>query len=157
MFECKNVISWDELFMGIAELTSQRSKDPSTKVGVCIAQNDNTIMSIGYNGTPKNVDDANFNWNHSDDKDETNILNTKYPYVIHAERNAILNYRGAIRDYSTATLYSTLYPCNECAKEIVTVGIKEIVYKEPPRMEQWIYQASEKLLIDSGVKIRQYK
>lgn len=115
--------SWDELFMGIAILTSQRSKDPSTQVGACIVDSENRILSIGYNGAPNGFDDDKFPWNRKGDN-----LSTKYPYVCHAELNAILNYRGSRRDLSGARIYVDLFPCNECAKSIIQSGIKEVIY-----------------------------
>ena len=81
-----NYISWDEYFMAIAKLSAMRSKDPSTQVGACIVGADNRILSIGYNGTPNGFNDDEFPWNREGDN-----LNTKYPYVCHAEMNAILN------------------------------------------------------------------
>lgn len=85
----KDYLSWDEFFMGVAILSSGRSKDPNTQVGACIVDTNNRILSIGYNGTPNGFDDDLFYWNR-----EGNNLETKYPYVCHAELNAILNYRG---------------------------------------------------------------
>ena len=89
----KDYISWDEYFMSIAKLSAMRSKDPSTQVGACIVSNDNRILSIGYNGAPNGFDDEKFPWGR-----EGENLNTKYPYVCHAELNAILNYRGSKKD-----------------------------------------------------------
>ena len=83
----KDYISWDEYFMSIAKLSAMRSKDPSTQVGACIVSNDNRILSIGYNGAPNGFDDEKFPWGR-----EGENLETKYPYVCHAELNAILNY-----------------------------------------------------------------
>ena len=85
----KDYLSWDEYFIAITELSAMRSKDPSTRVGACIVSNDNRILSIGYNGAPNGFDDDEFPWNR-----EGKNLETKYPYVCHAELNAILNYRG---------------------------------------------------------------
>ena len=116
-------ISWDEYFMGIAILSSKRSKDPSTQVGACIVGDDNRILSIGYNGTPNGFPDSDFPWDREGD-----ALNTKYFYVCHAELNAILNFRGNRRDLEGARIYVALFPCNECAKAIIQCGIKEVVY-----------------------------
>ena len=119
----KDYLSWDEFFMGVAILASERSKDPNTQVGACIVSADNRILSVGYNGTPNGYEDRFFPWDREGDE-----LNTKYMYVVHAERNAILNYRGNIKDFDGAKLYVTLFPCNECAKEVIQVGIKDIIY-----------------------------
>ena len=118
-----NYISWDEYFMAIAKLSAMRSKDPSTQVGACIVGADNRILSIGYNGTPNGFNDDEFPWNREGDN-----LNTKYPYVCHAEMNAILNYRGSRKDLEGAKIYVDLFPCNECAKMIIQSGIKEVIY-----------------------------
>ena len=119
----KNVSSWDAVFMAIAGLIESRSKDPSTQVGSCIVGQDNRIMSLGYNGTPNGFSDESFPWGR-----EGKPLDTKYIYVLHAERNAILNYRGSKKDFEGAKVYVSLFPCNECAKEIVQSGIKEVIY-----------------------------
>ncbi len=119
----ENYLSWDEFFMGIAKLASGRSKDPNTQVGACIVDDNNRILSIGYNGTPNGFDDSCFPWNRDGSK-----LEVKYTYVCHAELNAILNYHGARHDLVGSTIYVDLFPCNECAKAIIQSGIKEVVY-----------------------------
>ena len=116
-------LTWDEYFIAITELSALRSKDPSTTVGACIVSNDNRILSIGYNGAPNGFDDDEFPWGR-----EGENLNTKYPYVCHAELNAILNYRGNKKDLENAKIYVDLFPCNECAKLIIQSGIKEVIY-----------------------------
>ena len=119
----KNYISWDEYFMAIAKLSAMRSKDPNTQVGACIVSDDNRILSIGYNGAPNGFSDERFPWA----RDGAN-LETKYPYVCHAEMNAILNYRGTKKEFENAKIYVDLFPCNECAKLIIQSGIKEVIY-----------------------------
>ena len=118
----KNYIVWDEYFMGVAILSSKRSKDPSTKVGACIVNEDKKIVGIGYNGFPHGCSDDEFPWDREGD-----YLDCKYPYVVHAEPNAILNSTVSLKN---ATIYVTLFPCNECAKLIIQSGIKEIVYMD---------------------------
>ena len=118
-----DVISWDEFFMRVAIAASMRSKDPNTQVGACIAGPDNRILSVGYNGTPVGLGDDEFPWGDSDDP-----LRDKHSYVIHAEANAILNYRGSLKDMTGARVYVTLFPCQECAKTLVQAGIGEVVY-----------------------------
>ena len=109
--------------MAIAKLSAMRSKDPSTQVGACIVSNDNRILSIGYNGAPNGFSDDEFPWSR-----EGANLDTKYPYVCHAEMNAILNYRGSKKEFENAKIYVDLFPCNECAKLIIQSGIKEVIY-----------------------------
>jgi dCMP deaminase len=136
-----NYISWDEYFMAIAKLSAMRSKDPSTQVGACIVGADNRILSIGYNGTPNGFDDDEFPWNR-----EGKNLDTKYPYVCHAEMNAILNYRGSRKDLEGAKIYVDLFPCNECAKMIIQSGIKEVIYLSDKYANSDNNIASRKLL-----------
>ena len=100
-------ISWDEFFMGAALLCAKRSKDPNTQVGACIVNNENRILSVGYNGFPSGCDDDVFPWERSAD----DSFNTKYLYVCHAELNAILNCRG--RNLTNSRIYVALFPCNE--------------------------------------------
>ncbi len=119
----QDYLAWDEYFMAIAKLSAMRSKDPSTQVGACIVGNNNRILGIGYNGAPNGYDDDKFPWAR-----EGQNLDTKYPYVCHAEMNAILNYRGDKKELEDAKLYVDLFPCNECAKIIIQSGIKKIIY-----------------------------
>ena len=116
-------LNWDEYFISIAKLSALRSKDPNTQVGCCIVSEDNRILSIGYNGAPNNFDDDFFPWNR-----EGKDTETKYMYVCHAEANAINNYLGSRKDLRGSRIYVDLFPCNECAKDIIQAGIKEIVY-----------------------------
>lgn len=116
-------IGWDEFFMLTALIASQRSKDPHTQVGACIAGRNNRILSVGYNGAPKGYDDDEFPWGTGDD-----AMHDKHNFVVHAEANAILNYRGSLRELEGATAYVTLFPCNECAKLLAQAGIGKVVY-----------------------------
>ena len=142
----KNYISWDEYFMAIAKLSAMRSKDPSTQVGACIVSDDNRILSIGYNGAPNGFSDERFPWAR-----EGENLNTKYPYVCHAEMNAILNYRGSKKDLEKAKIYIDLFPCNECAKIIIQSGIKEVVYLSDKYANTENNIASRRLFEECGV------
>ena len=146
----KNYLSWDEYFMGIAKLSSMKSKDPNTQVGACIVGNDNRILSIGYNGTPNGFDDSMFPWDR-----EGTALETKYLFVCHAEMNAILNYRGSRKELENAKIYVDLFPCNECAKIIIQSGIKEVAYLCDKYANTDSVIASKKLFDSCGVKYRQ--
>ena len=143
----KDYLEWDEYFMAIAKLSAMRSKDPSTQVGACIVSNDNRILSIGYNGAPNGFNDEKFPWGR-----EGNPLETKYLYVVHAERNAILNYRGSRKDLENSKIYVDLFPCNECAKEIIQAGIKEVVYLSDKYADTDETIASKKLLDSCNVQ-----
>ena len=116
-------ISWDEYFMSIALLSSLRSKDGNTKVGACIVSDDHKVLSLGYNGMTLGVSDEEIPWAGS--KENKPYLETKYPYVCHAELNAILNSNHNLKG---STLYVTLFPCNECTKAVIQAGIKKVVY-----------------------------
>ncbi len=141
-----NYLSWDEYFMAIAKLSAMRSKDPSTQVGACIVSDNNRILSIGYNGAPNGYHDDNFPWDR-----EGKPLETKYMYVVHAERNAILNYRGSRKDLEGARIYVDLFPCNECAKEIIQSGITKVIYLSDKYKEEDNVIASKKLFDACGV------
>ncbi len=146
----KDYISWDEYFMGVAELSAMRSKDPHTQVGCCIVSPDHKILSMGYNGFPRGCSDDDFPW-----KREGPPLENKYFYTTHSELNAILNYRGGSLEGSS--LYVTLFPCNECAKAIIQAGIKEIVYDSDKYENEPSTIASKKMLSFAGVEFRKYK
>ena len=131
-------LSWDDHHMLLAMLTAQRSLDPNTQVGACIVDQKNRILGLGYNGFPRGVGPHSLPWERKGEP-----LNTKYPYVVHAEKNAIYN---AKRDVTGATLYVTMFPCNECAKDIIQAGIHKIIYLTNPYEDQWQTKASKKLL-----------
>lgn len=144
-------IVWDEYFMGIAILSAQRSKDNSTQVGACIVNDENKIVSVGYNGMPTGCCDDDMPWERSG----ATALDTKYPFVCHAELNAILN--SSIGKLSGCTLYVTLFPCNECAKAIIQCGIKKVIYYEDKYSDTDGVKASRILFEKCGVSFEKYK
>ena len=144
-------INWDEYFMGIAMLAARRSKDPNTQVGACIVSQDNIIISTGYNGMPKGCSDDEFPW----DRKGENEAATKYPYVVHAELNAILNASG--RDLRGSRIYVALFPCNECAKAIIQSGIKEVIYLSDKYHDTMLNLVSKRMLSAACVKFTQLK
>ncbi|MCI9303672.1 dCMP deaminase family protein [Clostridium sp.] len=143
-------LSWDDYFMSVALLSGKRSKDPSTQVGACIVNKNNIIESIGYNGLPKGCSDDEFPW----DK-EGEALNTKYPFVVHGELNAILNAKG--KDLSGCRIYVALFPCNECAKAIIQSGISEVIYLSDKYANTDSVRASKLMFKCAGVKLSQLK
>jgi len=143
----ENVLSWDDYFMSIAMLSAQRSKDPNTQVGACIVSPDRKIVGVGYNGLPIGCPDDDFPWAREGD-----FLDTKYPYVCHAELNAILNSSG--KNLHGCSIYVALFPCNECAKAIIQSGIKEVVYLSDKYEGTPAHTASKKLLESARVKLR---
>lgn len=142
-------ISWDEYFMGVSILSGMRSKDPSTQVGACIVSEDHRILSMGYNGMPTGCSDDELPWDRSAD----DPLDTKYLYVCHAELNAILNHAGP--SLRGATIYVSLFPCNNCAKAIIQSGIKEVVYQDDKYANTPDVIASKRMLNMAGVRLRQ--
>ena len=147
----KSNISWDEYFMGIAVLSAMRSKDPNTKVGACIVDENKKVVSIGYNGMPMGCDESKLSWNRGEG------LDSKYLYVCHAEFNAILNTRNGTSALRGCTVYVTLFPCNECTKAIIQTGIKEVVYVSNKYENTTETQASLRMLTLAGEKIRHYE
>jgi dCMP deaminase len=142
-----NYISWDEYFMGVALLSAKRSKDPATQVGACIVNSKNKIVGAGYNGLPAGCNDNEFPWDKQGD-----FLQTKYPYVCHAELNAILNNIGM--DLHGCRIYTALFPCNECAKAIIQSGITEVIYLSDKYDGSDTSVASKRMLDTAGVSYR---
>lgn len=150
----KNYLSWDEVFMGSAILVSARSKDPSNQVGACIVDKNHRILSLGYNGLTNGMNDDTFHWDSIGEKTKE-IDKIKDYYVVHAERNAILNYCGSHKDLKDSTLYVTWFPCTECTKEIIQTGIKKIVYLRMYSKPELV-NISKKMLKNAGIEIVSY-
>jgi dCMP deaminase len=119
-------------------------------VGACIVNPDKKIVGVGYNGFPSGCNDDELPWAR-----EGAYLDTKYPYVCHAELNAILN--SISRDLKGCSIYVDLFPCNECAKAIIQSGIKEIVYLSDKYAGTDNVVASKRMLNQAGVVLRQLK
>ena len=143
-------LSWDEYFMGIAVFTSLRSKDPGSKVGAVIVNRKNHIIGTGYNGFIAGIDESEFSWQR-----EGEWLATKYPYVVHAEANAILN--STTSNLENCRIYTTLFPCNECAKKIAQKEIKEVIYLSDQHKDQDFHLASIKIFEAARIKTRELK
>ena len=140
------IINWDDYFMSVAYISSLRSKDPRTQVGACIVDKNHRIISTGYNGMPNRCNDSEMPWEAKDG------LESKYLYVIHSEQNAILHARS---DLTNCTLYTTLFPCNECSKAIIQSGISEVIYLSDKYKDKEFSIASRFILDKAGVKYRQ--
>ena len=111
---------WITRFLDMAHLVASWSKDPSTQVGAVIADSQNRIVSVGFNGPPRDVDD----------NDAYADRDTKLAVVLHAEENAILFApRG---DLAGCTIYVTHAPCSHCASVIIQSGIRRVVISESP-------------------------
>ncbi len=142
----ENHISWDEYFMGVAMLSAMRSKDPNTQVGACIVNSEKRIVGVGYNGFPTGCSDEDLPWQRDGE-----WFDTKYPYVCHAELNAILNSIGG--NLKGCTLYVALFPCNECAKAIIQAGITKVVYLSDKYKDTDSTKASKRMLSQAGVEL----
>lgn len=140
-------ISWDDYFMAVAQLSAQRSKDPNTQVGACIVNRNKRIIGIGYNGFPSGCSDDLLPWER-----EGEFLETKYPFVCHAEMNAITNASNK-PDLDGGVIYVSLFPCNECAKLIVQVGIAEVVYLSDKYADDPKFIAARRIFDLAGVKL----
>ena len=147
----KDYLSWDQYFMGIAKLSSMRSKDPNTSVGACIVDTDNKILSVGYNGMPHGCSDDEYPWEREGD----DPLTTKYLFVCHAELNALLNYTGT--HLNGARIYTTLFPCNECTKALIQSGIKEVIYLEDKYANTPSVMAAKRMMKSAGITYRQHQ
>ncbi|KAL6091363.1 hypothetical protein STEG23_010429, partial [Scotinomys teguina] len=143
-------LEWPEYFMAVAFLSAQRSKDPSSQVGACIVNTENKIVGIGYNGMPNGCSDDLLPWRRT----AQNKLDTKYPYVCHAELNAIMNKNST--DVKGCSMYVALFPCNECAKLIIQAGIKEVIFMSDKYHDTEETAAARLLFKMAGVTFRKF-
>jgi len=161
-----NYLAWDDYFMAVASLSSQRSKDPNTPTGACIVDDENRITGIGYNGMPRGCSDDMLPWNMNDARNSPNttttttpppppsILHTRDPFCVPAEVNAILNKCSA--DVAGSRMYVAHFPCNECAKVIVQSKLSEVIYMQHTSPNEDKYKASRILFEMAGIKTRQH-
>lgn len=141
------ILKWDKRFLELAEFISKWSKDPSTKVGAVITDNSRKIISVGYNGLPRNI------------KDDLAILNDrdlKYQMIVHAERNALLFADNTILNGCTIYTYPFM-PCSVCAGMIIQSGIRRVVsYKNTDVKWEESFNISRRMFHESGVKLMEY-
>lgn len=136
--------TWNERFMCLAEHVAEWSKDPSTKVGAVIVNDKKQVLAMGYNGFPRGVEDT---------PERYADRATKLNFVAHAERNALDN---AFTSVEGATLYSTLYPCSDCAKGIIQRGIKTVVTSKhfyEAQALRFNFDVSETMFFEAGVDV----
>jgi len=139
------VNKWDKNFLELAKTVSTFSKDPSTKVGAVIVDNDNRVISIGYNGFPKGIRDDN----RLDNRD------LKYDMVVHAEANALLFANAPVKG---CTIYTWPFqPCSRCASLIIQAGIQRVVSIENEET-RWVsnFQLAHDMLTEARIKIDHY-
>ncbi len=135
--------------MRMAHLIAERSKDPSTQAGSVIVSKNHVVIGLGYNGFPRGIDSDKFPWDREGD-----FLDTKYAYVCHAEENAIYNANSSVNG---CILYSTLFPCNECAKTIIQNGITEVVFASDKYRDVPAFIAARRLFDAAGIPCRQFQ
>jgi dCMP deaminase len=145
-----NYIKWQDYFMGVADLSAQRSKDPKTQVGACIVNpKDNHILSIGYNGLPYGFDDDEFAWEDSDD-----FVMNKNSYIVHAEANAILN---SSHDLEGSDVYVTMFPCNECAKLLAQSKVKKVIYRDDKFLKKDSGKVAMNIFDKANIEVVKYE
>lgn len=144
----EDYLGWDEYFMALAMLSALRSKDPNTQVGACIVNDENRIVGIGYNGFPAGCSDDELPWGRSGD-----WLDTKYPFVCHAEMNAVLN--SDFGRMNNCRMYVSLFPCNECAKMIIQAGIKQVIFISDKYPDDEKFVAARRMFRLAGILLRQ--
>lgn len=147
----QDYLDWNNYFMEMAKLTARRSKDPCCQVGCCICDPEtHNILAIGYNGLPIGFNDDEFPW----EKDKTNFVSDKNSYVVHAEANAILNASASIKG---ATVYVTMFPCNECAKLLAQRRVGKVVYLDDRYKSKPTGEVSLKILETAGIVVEEFK
>lgn len=138
---------WDERYLSLAKEVSTWSKDPSTQVGAVTVGNKKEVLSQGFNGFPRNINDIDERYNNRE---------TKYKFVVHAEMNAIYNatYSGISLDGATLYVYG-LPICSECAKGIIQVGIKKVVVEQSKKLNHWnnSVKLSKIMFDEAGVEL----
>lgn len=137
---------WDGRYLNLAFHVANWSKDPSTKVGAVIVNPRNQVVSLGYNGFPRGVEDSQERYNDRE---------TKLLFVTHAEKNAIDN---AYIDLTDSTIYVTFFPCNECCKSIISRGIKKIVTikNNSEKQDKFNTNITKIMCKEAGVSIVEY-
>lgn len=141
---------WDSRFFDLAKHVANWSKDPNTQVGAVIVNDLHQVLSIGYNGFPRGVQDTPSRYEER---------GCKHSFVVHAERNALDN---AFTEVRGASMYVTLFPCNECAKGIVQKGIKRLFTPEPDPSREYVkdmvkHIAAQTMFLESGVDVNYIK
>jgi dCMP deaminase len=144
----RDVPTWDEYFMNIADAVALRSKDPETQVGAVLTKS-RQIVSTGFNGFIAGFTENDERWQRP----------TKYDYVVHAEINAIGTASRIGIHIFNATMYVNLFPCPSCCRSMVTAGIREIVYDEQRTFEYFgkvpgNMMLSNTIVLEGGANIR---
>lgn len=148
-----NSMGWDEYFCSLIAVVAKKSKDPTTKHGCVIVGPEHEIRSTGYNGMPRGVDD---NIPARSERPE------KYLWFEHAERNAIYNAARNGTPLSGCVLYITGWPCVDCTRALIQVGIKGVIIHDlniESTKERWgdSIKRSKVMLEETGVFVCEIK
>lgn len=141
-------------FLPVARALAAMSKDPSTKVGAIILADDGDVISVGFNGFPRGV---------FDDKSRYQDRPTKLKLIAHAESNAIAQAaRKGVSIKGSTLLVTALYPCTNCAKQVIQSGIRRVLapaVHAPHTNEEWREERriSEWMFAEAGIQIVEYK
>lgn len=141
---------WDEYFINEAYLAAQKSKDKRSQVGACIVGQDREIIAKGYNGPCRGMNDEN---------PKLHEKPGKAFFFEHAERNAIFNAARIGTSLKGAKLYTTCFPCADCARAIIQSGIEEvIVHAESPEMQGYknSADAARQMFRECDVEVRTF-
>jgi len=140
--------NWDLKFIDLSKLVSTWSKDTNSKVGAVIVDDDNIVLSMGYNGFPRGCDDSI----------ETRYDKpTKYLFTEHAERNALYHAARHGVSLKDCTIYVTMFCCSDCARGIIQSGIKKVVAPTPDvDHEKWgiHFKAAIQMLEEANVEMK---
>jgi dCMP deaminase len=151
------VISWDDLFFNLVREYRAKSKDPSSKFGAIIVNDDNDPISFGFNGFARGVKD------HPERYENREL---KYKMVVHAEANAIVNAASNGKATKGCKMYIDSWPCSSCCGMIINAKIKEIVINGDSEIhnnelfqERWkdSIEITKMMCNEAGIKIRIYK
>lgn len=146
-------LSWSDHHMLLALTTADRSPDPNTQVGSIVVDKENRIISTGYNGTPRKINPNLIDWSRKAD----DPCCTKYPFVAHGEENAIKNTPGHVDNLNGSTIFCTMHPCHDCARDILQAGIEKVVYLDNPYEDTWSVKAAVKMFELAQVDVIQHK
>jgi len=142
---------WNKRFLGLAKHIASWSKDESTKVGAVIIGPDKRILSVGYNGPPRGIDDSNKEYHERP---------LKYAVFEHSERNAIYNAAANGIQLKESKLYTTLFPCADCSRGIIQCGITSVVTYNPDLSDiRWgeSFKISKHLLEEANIVLELYE
>jgi dCMP deaminase len=146
MIPPREVLDWDAYFMQMCDIVSKRSKDPSTQHGAVLVDKNHRVVSTGYNGGCRKINDNLIDWSRPN----------KYSYILHAEENAL--WTSDRKDLEDCTIYVTGPPCSRCMLRIVHAGVSRIVYG--PRSSQCVdkndWEITENIARLSSIRLESY-